>query len=340
MITRRALFFCFFLTLLTQLILAQKPSSQAQTKSDSGASTTTFDTAPGKIRVILPDDLAAGDAISGTVIAEPSGQTEKEKERNTAKLNGYVIEIENQKSPVSAGAIQRVHLAPGMPAPLLILLDAKGKQIAATPLVVLPSAPATQRTLNLRTLGQSGLPTQIQGPFDGDSANTRITVSGTDAQVIVESPRKVVVQSPAAPVGPGEIKVTKNGATTTGAFWNLRIDLTAPKTSLLKGESTELHVQVSGLEGISQPVKVELQNQSPSTVNIAGGNTQSIVIQPSQVRAGGTFSWSTNLTGTGSGSFVITARVIPDMFGPPSSPAPKTLPTPAPTDTGASKATA
>ena len=316
------------LMVVAALSLAQQPGA-VTTETSFVIVTKTIQTPRGRIRVYLPADMAAGDTISGTVSAEPSGQTDKEKQRNAGELNGYVIELENQKSPVSGGVIQRVHLAPAVSAPLLILLDSKGKQIAVTPLVVLPSAPTTPNTINIPTLGQAGRPVQIQGPFDGDSSNTNATIGGTDANVLAESPRQTVVQSPSNVVGPSEIKVTENGATTTGPFRNLKIDLTAPKTSLLKGESTELHVQVSGLEGITQPIPIQLQNQTPSSVNLSGGNTQNIVIQPSQVQTGGTFQSSGNLTGTGSGPFMVTAS-LPSGFNPAatpsSSPSPSTPP--------------
>ena len=51
-------------------------------------------------------------------------------------LDGYVIDIENQKARVSNGVIQRIHLLPDIDAPLLILLDWSGKQTAGTQLFV------------------------------------------------------------------------------------------------------------------------------------------------------------------------------------------------------------
>jgi hypothetical protein len=338
MVPRRLLFVSLFLALFTLLISAQRSGSSAQTKHEGSIYIATFPTRLGTIRVSLPGDMAAGDTISGTVIAEPSGKTDKEKQRNAGELNGYVIELENQKSPVSGGVMRRVALAPTTLAPSLILLDAKGKQIAVMPIAVQPSSTPAPKTFDLPTLGQAGRPIEIIGPFDGDSSNTNVKLGDTPAKVLAESPRKLVVASPSNVVGPTEIKVTENGTTTTGPFRNLKIDLTAPKTSLLKGESTELRVEVNGLEGLTQPVQVQLQNQSPSTVNLHGGNTQSIVIQPSQVQTGGTFSSSGQVTGTGNGPFIITATLPPGFnFGAIPSTSPTTSrPTATPTPTPAS----
>ncbi len=333
MIGRHSLFLCLLLAFFAPLILAQKPGA-VTTETSSGLVMTTLQTPRGNVKIYLPDDMAAGDTVSGTVAAEPSGKSEEEKQRNAAELKGYVVEFENQKSPVSDGVIRRIHLARGISTTRLILLDAKGKQIAASPRFEVPSRPwaSPPNTFKLPTLGQAGRPIEIQGPFDGDSSNTKATVGGTQAGVLAESPRKLIVESPSDAVGPSEIKVTKNGTTSTGPFRNLKIDLTAPKTSLARGESTELHVQVSGLEGITQPIPIQLQNQTPSSVNLAGGNTQNIVIQPSQVQTGGTFPWSGNLTGTGNGPFIVTAS-LPPGFSPTSIPSPSPSPSAPPQPT-------
>lgn len=71
---------------------------KAEVKSGHGLQTATFDTAQGKIRVYLPDDMAAGDTISGTVIAEPKGGTDEERRRNADTLNGYVVEIQGMRA--------------------------------------------------------------------------------------------------------------------------------------------------------------------------------------------------------------------------------------------------
>ena len=47
-----------------------------------GLNTTIFATPRGKIRVNLPDDMAPGDTLSGTVIAEPQGKDDKERAAN------------------------------------------------------------------------------------------------------------------------------------------------------------------------------------------------------------------------------------------------------------------
>jgi hypothetical protein len=302
----------------------QNPNTNRPAETSSGLRIVTLTTARGDIKVYLPDDIRAGDTVSGTVSAEPKGKDEKEKQKHAGELNGLVVEFVKQQWPVSGCVIQRLAIpATLVRTPELILLDEKGQKLDNAPLLVAPYSNVPPKpSFETPALGQSGRPLSIPGPFDGDSSNTKISVGGNWLRVISESPRGAVIQIPADVIGPKEVHVTDNGNTASGNFRALKIDLTAPKTSLMKGESTELHVQVNGLQGISQPVQVQLQNQTPSNINLSGGNTQNIVIQPSQVTTGGTFNWSGTVTGAGTGGFNITGTILAGTIPQTSSPSP------------------
>jgi len=74
-------------------------SQNALTETAFGLHTVTFDTLQGTVTINLPDDLAAGDSISGTVIAEAKGKTETERQQNQDQLNGLVVEFDKQQTP-------------------------------------------------------------------------------------------------------------------------------------------------------------------------------------------------------------------------------------------------
>jgi hypothetical protein len=313
-----------FVLLTVILLFACSTPADAQTKSKTesspGLSVTTFDAPEGAIKVCLPGDMAAGDTISGTVVLEPAGQNEVEKRKNSNTLEGYVIQIETQKFPAAGGVIQRVVL----PAqPILILLDPNGKQTARVPIPLAPAPHSPAKpTFQLPINGQTGRPIEVQGPFDGDSSNTTAKVGDAPAKILAESPRKLVVDSPRDVVGPTQIEVKENGRAATAPFRNLKISLTAPKTSLLKGESTELHVEVQGLEGLTQPVQVQLENHSPSIVNLGRGNTQNIVVPANPSSTNGQQIFTRTLTGVTPGTFNITAGIEPHATQPQPSRAP------------------
>src|ERR1043165_861183 len=93
-------------TLLVMLLLTRSAATQPQpaqtdVKTRNGLTTVTFKINPGTIRVYLPDDMRAGDTISGTVSTEPQGTNDQEKQSNAQALKVFVIDI--QGSRVSAG---------------------------------------------------------------------------------------------------------------------------------------------------------------------------------------------------------------------------------------------
>lgn len=112
---------------------------KATTKTSNGLTTVTFETPNGPVTVNLPDNLHAGDIISGTVITEPKGKNEKQKAKNKNVLNGYVVEFADKKeSPTKKKLkwkIPEKFIKNILP---LVLKDIKGNSIAEIPLPINP----------------------------------------------------------------------------------------------------------------------------------------------------------------------------------------------------------
>ncbi len=164
-------------------------------------------------------------------------------------------------------------------------------------------------------LGQTGRPIEIKGQFDGNSANTRVTVSmdpiNNAVDIIAESPRKSIAANPSDMIGTGSIRVTENGRTHSSPFRNIGVGLSAPKTSLIKGEKTEMQVEVKGLAGITEPVPMTLS--SSGVVTMSGGSFQQITIKPSDIKSG-SFVTTRTITGLQAGSWGAVATVIAREF--------------------------
>src|SRR5260370_40050365 len=109
-----------------------------------------------------------------------------------------------------------------------------------------------------------------------------------------------------------DISLEEGKRETKGTFRNVDLKLTAPKTSLKRGERTELHVEVSGLQGITQPVPLTLE--STGVITMEGGNYQPLVIQPSQVGADGRYTTTRGITGVQAGVWGATATVVVQPF--------------------------
>ena len=333
MIPRRLLFVSLALTLLTPLSFAQRDESSSS-ETSNGLRTVTLTAPRGNVFVYLPEVIVAGDTISGTVSTQPKGKDEQEKKQNADRLDNYRIKIVDETMTLKEGWRKAVHVPEGAKTAEVTLSDEQGKELAKAFIALFRLAElSTAGNPYFPPLGQSGRPYPITGVFDGNSANTTVKIRDANGNVIAESPRSIVVEIPKTVVGPNNINVNDNGNATSGSFRALKIDLTAPKTSLLKGESTELHVEVQGLQGITEPVRVQIQNQTPQNINITGGNTQNILINPSQVTTGGTFNWTTPVTGTGSGGFNITGTIPSSgtTATPTATPTPTPATTPSPT---------
>jgi len=81
------------LSLCISVAALGKQNVSAKTTTDWGVRTTTINTPSGKLTVNMPDDTALGDTISGTVVAEPAGETVEERQANMDTLDGYVFDI-------------------------------------------------------------------------------------------------------------------------------------------------------------------------------------------------------------------------------------------------------
>jgi hypothetical protein len=314
-----------WLLVVSPLRTYAQDTGSSETKTAFGLQTAKFTTRQGTIEVNLPDDIAAGDSISGTVVADPAGKTDKERLRNQDELNGYVVETQNNKTGVGKKKLKWLIPAAATPGvAYLILRDRKGSEVARTPVPVretpAPGAPTIPPTdaIHLPTIGQAGRPLQIPGPFDGDFSTTAVRIGGKEAAVLAESPRKTIVQSPADIVGPTDIHLTKGAIEASGSYRNLGIGLTATNTSLRSGETATLTIDVTGLGGLRSEIPLRISNSSASVVRLSDGDDQLVAIKPTDVRSDGSYVLTRTVTGVHVGPFNIAALVTdPNLFPPP-----------------------
>jgi uncharacterized surface protein with fasciclin (FAS1) repeats len=308
----------------------------ARNEIANGLNTTTFDTLVGTVTVNLPDDLAAGDTISGTVIAEAKKQdVPADQAKNQDELNGYVVEIAKQSTPsqmhdndlVPCNAQIQVEsfvknvcgkwsIPDGVAKIPLVLKNKEGKIVAQAEVQVAPKANPAKVTEGLLTpaIGQAGKPISVIGPFDGDFASTAVKLGNLTAKFLASSPRKVVVESPRDLKGPADIQVEyKGNLVAKCSYRSISIKLSADKLNLMKGEQTSLTVTLAGLIGLLSPVSFQLTNNSANTLSMGGGNSQKISVDPKEVN-GDSYTTRRSLTGISAGGFSITAVVDPASF--------------------------
>jgi hypothetical protein len=196
--------------------------------------------------------------------------------------------------------------APGVLGAQLRGLD--GRPIFETPLPRLgsrawaPDAAAIQ----LPSLGQRGSHIEVVGPFDGDATTTDVRIGDHRAFVLAETPTRSWFYSPADAIGRLPIRIRDGQASASGEYRSLAIELTAPKTSLLRGERTTLSVDVRGLEGLTEDAPLFLFKAG--AIAMQDGDVQLLRIRPRDVSAG-RFGLTRALRGTAVGNFGVVGIV-------------------------------
>jgi CHAT domain-containing protein/tetratricopeptide (TPR) repeat protein len=305
-----------FILVATKTPFAPRAAAQnaagyrVDSRSEGGLNITTFTTPQGVIKINLPDDMAAGDTISGTVTAESTGQNDAERVQNLAELKQHVLLVEGQQTPVGAETFSW-----SIPRPLTtnsknISLLQRGQSAATTTIPISATPPPSPSGFTIPTGGQQDRLIQIKGPGNGIfSPQDYVKIGGTMMPPLAESPRSLIVRNASDSLGPTNIDVRENGVGIQCPFRNIGISLSAPKLNLIRGETTTLHVVVLGLGGVAADQSLDLENTSPSVIKMSGGDRQHINIRASEVRPDGTYSMDRTLTGIMAGSFGVTATV-------------------------------
>lgn len=293
-------------------VSAQSSTVLVGAVQEPGLNVTNIETAAGNIKVYLPQNIEAGDRISGTVSQVPKGNNEKELAKSQAYLQGCVVELEDQTAAKSKLGVLGF-IAPTIGSTLFALLrDDKGKTLARFPIPI--QSPQTSldpsKGFEVPALGQRGTALPIPGPTDGDLSNSVVQIGDNFYQPIAESPHGMVIR-PAndAPVGIQPIRVRDGNHLAEGKIRVVAVQMQAPRLDLKRNEMTSLSVRVSGLESLSEPLVLKLRNETPGSVRLANGNTQDIEISASKVKADGTFEITDVIHGFGLGSFILSATV-------------------------------
>src|SRR5262249_36770545 len=179
----------------------------------------------------------------------------------------------------------------------MIVLQHNGRPVATSEIPISITPPTAPTQFTLPTGGQQGRPIVINGPCNGISGpQDTVKIGGIVVPPLAESPREIVIQNTNNTLGPTTIECNENGAHMECPFRNIGIKLFAPKLSLLRGETTTLHVTVMGLSGIKDDLPLDLINNSPGVINISGGDAQHFIIPHIQVNSDETYSIERTLT--------------------------------------------
>jgi len=256
--------------------------------------------------VNLPDDLAPGDTVSVTVNPLTAGPDEKAREKQGKELAAHTVELAGERAVARKG-IRTFDIPADARFVTIRLLDARGRTAGEVDVPLVPSGTAASPTgYEIPSLGQSGAPVQVSGPFDGDLSNSSVRIDGTDADPVGETPRQLVVRGPQEGTAHAPVEVRDRGAVVaTGSYRNVNVRLSAGATTLRSGQKTTLTVTVTGVEGLRETLPVQLTNRSPAVVQMEGGDEQTLCIRPDDVKVDGSWEAERGLTGVTLGGFQI-----------------------------------
>ncbi len=185
----------------------------------------------GLVKVFLPDDISAGDTVSASITLYPGGVTREVMDGNLGILSGYIIETSFFKVPAGQKSIKiTVPRNAAGTEMKFTLRDASMKTIdsASVPIDLSSSgnraveAP-TPYDYQCPLVGQAGRLVEIKGPFDGDFATTDFRIGSKKANVMAESPRKLVFESPADVIGSVEVVLVERNVEVRRPFTCLQV---------------------------------------------------------------------------------------------------------------------
>jgi hypothetical protein len=194
---------------------------------------------------------------------------------------------------------------------LLLETRAIARILAAPKILTLSAQQAFILPTDAVALGRS----RILGPFSGDLAATSVSIAGSPAHLVAESPRSCIFDVPESPAGPGKIEVRDGTRSASSPFRIIGLHLTPPKPIIHTGDTTSFAAEVYGLSGLEHPLSLSVRNLSTGVVAMDGGNEQTLSIAPSEVSAAGTYSISRGLTGIHRGDYAVNVSVPWDEPG-------------------------
>lgn len=294
-----------------------------------GYKETKFQTPNGNVTLVTTSDqeqLQTGKTLVGTVMVEPKGKNEKEKNRNLDKLKKILLTVGGTAIAIT-GLNQKINYsAAGNSSPgnfNVSLADPSGNtgnvswRTPTTPVNTYPGTSQMPMTINENlVLGDNiitlNAPPHANSMFTGadafmvtDSRNMPIPVTP-----IAQSPSTTIIQLPenTAP-GPVTVSRTRNNTPVDNVtFNNHDLVLSSADNRLNRGQVSSIRAEVTHAPNAVTPYPINLQfrNTTPGIVSMQGGDILAVTLQGDQ--------WSTTrqVTGLGSGTFAVNVTLMND----------------------------
>lgn len=317
------------LTVLVFIVMI-KPAFCQEPAIDNDLITYSMTVSPGQqVKFRLPLDIRTGDMITGSVVEENKNNTGKGN-KNSSTLEGTVIEIDGKQTKISNRLISFLVPA-GLTSLPFLLKNSAGEIIerGQIPINILSShpigadlsfsnilpdnihvdkvTPVNVIKFSPEPVGQPGQALRVTGTFDGNAANTNVSLNGQTCETIAESPRENFIQvSQNATTGVSNLTIQENNTTEEHKINIAILNLSASKTNLRKGGEATVIVLISGLGGLEKGTdcKVDITNLSPSIVSFKG-TTGNNINKTIPQRVTGDYKFNFSIVGVTQGNFAL-----------------------------------
>jgi len=205
--------------------------------ASAGLVRVTFEIAGGTAVAHFPDDIAAGEAFSGTFDAPA----------------GYVLA--QGKQTARAGRSFAWHVpSTGAEGMTLVLRDARGVEVGQIALRT-PVPRDREGAFRVPAMIQTGRSFPVHGPFDGKAGNTRVRVGTRPATVIAESIRRAIVRAPEGVLGTTRADIRESGRRFSSEIRSLGLDV---QPASPEAGRVERAITIRGLAGAVHDVPIEM----------------------------------------------------------------------------------
>lgn len=329
---------------------AAKEPPHAEVLAEDGLLIARFQLPEGVIRLQLPGDLAVGETVSGTLSLEVAGPSAKKRDKNARRLAELSLVVGGARGRVEVSEVGPLAVCGslagpgemalpvgcdrgGLGGPLAIpvlLEDARGRSLAEARVPVAASPESGGLGTTYLPVALAGQPLLLHGGFDGRFATTRVTLGGSEARRLAESPRRLVVESPPNEIGETRLVLEELGGRLEGPLRNLAVFLEVAKPMLQPEERTILRLQLHGLAGLEAPLPLTLAARPAGVVRFERGPRERLLIDPTEPQAGGVYPWIGTLVGIRTAPFRIVvepgAEIRPRRLEPPAAEDPGSTP--------------
>jgi hypothetical protein len=280
-----------------------------ETKTISGVVTDEIQTKNGKIIINRTTNLPRGKTVSGTVTLDPETDDPGKAQKRLKVLRGLTFRIGNEL--ILKNGIFTIELPDSEYVPLQVF-SPEGVLLKEIPLTLSEPVPPAQ--LILPKTVRSGFIERINGDFPGDISEVKVTMDNAPVDIIAGNETELFFQAKDIEPGIHELALEYGDVQAIERVNLVDYSLQTEKSTLNRGESTYLDVNVAGLEDIKEPLVLELQNQSQATVFLEGGNSQIVEIIPKEVAEKGDWQKRFEIQSLRRGSYsIVTDLYVPEQ---------------------------